>query len=51
MRCTIVDICGDYAFVKYDETGVISEVAIALLPFGDDEGDKLIFEDFEFTMA
>ena len=38
MRCTIVDIRGDYAFVKYDETGVISEVAIALLPF-------------EFTMA
>ena len=24
MRCTIVDIRGDYAFVKYDETGVIS---------------------------
>ena len=51
MRCTIVDIRGDYAYVKYDETGVISEVAIALLPFGADVGDKLILEDFEFTMA
>ena len=51
MRCTIIDIRGDYAFVKYDETGVVSEVAIALLPIGADIGDKLIIEDFEFTMA
>ena len=49
MICTIIDIRGDYAFVKYDQTGVISEVAIALLPFGVDVGDKLKFEDFEFT--
>lgn len=51
MTCTIIDIRGDYAFVKYDETGVISEVAIALLPFGVDVGDKLKFEDFEFSLA
>ena len=51
MRCTIIHIRGDYAFVKYDETGVVSEVAFALLPFGADIGDQLIFEDFEFTMA
>jgi hypothetical protein len=49
MFCTVIDIRGDYAFVKYDATGVISEVAIALLPFGVDVGDKLKFEDFEFT--
>ena len=49
MLCTVVDIRGDYAYVKYDETGVISEVAIALLPFGIDIGDRLKFEDFEFT--
>ena len=49
MRCTIVDIRGDYAYVKYDGSGVISEVAIALLPFGIDVGDRLKFEDFEFT--
>jgi len=51
MTCTIIDIRGDYAFVKYDESGVVSEVAIALLPFGVDVGDKLKFEDFEFTLA
>ena len=49
MFCTIIDICGDYAYVKYQDTGVVSEVAIALLPFGVDVGDKLKFEDFEFT--
>ena len=49
MYCTVIDIRGDYAFVKYDETGVVSEVAIALLPFGIDIGDRLKFEDFEFT--
>ena len=49
MLCTIVDIRGDYAFIKYDDSGVISEVAIGLLPFGVDIGDRLKFEDFEFT--
>lgn len=49
MICQIVDIRGDYAFVKYEQTGVVSEVAIALLPFGVDVGDTLKFEDFEFT--
>ena len=48
MFCTVIDIRGDYAFVKYDDTGVISEVAIALLPFGIDVGDKLKFEIYEF---
>ncbi len=49
MLCTIIDIRGDYAYVRYEETGVVSEVAIALLPFGVDVGDRLKFEDFEFT--
>jgi len=51
MRCTVTDIRGDYAYVRYDSTGVVSEVAIALLPFGVDVGDQLIFEDFEFRFA
>ena len=51
MICTVIDIRGDYAFVKYEQTGVVSEVAIALLPFGVDVGDKLKFEDFEFTLV
>ena len=49
MYCTVIDIRGDYAFIKYDETGVVSEVAIALLPYGIDLGDRLIFENYEFT--
>lgn len=49
MLCTVTDIRGDYAYVKYDTTGVVSEVAIALLPFGIDIGDRLIFENYEFT--
>lgn len=50
MYCTVIDIRGDYAFVRYDESGIVSEVAIALLPYGIDIGDKLKFEDFEFTL-
>ena len=49
MLCTVIDIRGDYAYVRYEQTGVISEVAIALLPYDVDIGDKLKFEDFEFT--
>ena len=49
MLCTVTDIRGDYAYVMYDSTGVISEVAIALLPLGIDIGDRLKFEDYEFT--
>lgn len=49
MFCTVIDIRGDYAFIKYDNTGVVSEVAIALLPFGIDVGDRLKFENYEFT--
>ena len=49
MLCTGIDIRGDYAILRYRDTGVESEVAIALLPFGTDVGDILKFEDFEFT--
>lgn len=49
MICRIIDIRGDYAYVQYEDSGVISEVAIALLPFGVDVGDMLRFENYEFT--
>lgn len=49
MICTVIDIRGDYAFVRYEDTGVISEVALALLPFGINTGDMLKFENYEFT--
>ena len=48
MICTIIDIRGDYAYVKYQDSGIVSEVAIALLPFGADVGDRLKFENYEF---
>ena len=48
MYCTLIDIQGDYGIVRYDDTGVESEVALALLPFGADVGDRLIFEDYAF---
>jgi hypothetical protein len=51
MYCTVIDIRGDYASIKYEQTGVVSEVAIALLPYGIDIGDRLKFEDFEFTLV
>lgn len=51
MLCTVVDIRGDYTYVRYDDSGVVSEVAIALLPFGIDIGDRLKFEDYEFTQV
>ncbi len=51
MDCTVIDIRGDYASLQYTDTGVISEVALALLPFGIDVGDKLKFENYEFTLV
>ena len=49
MNCTVIDIRGDYAGVRYDDTGIVSQVALALLPFGIDVGDRLKFENYEFT--
>ena len=49
MICTIIDIRGDYAYVRYEDSGIVSEVDIALLPFGADVGDRLKFENYEFT--
>ena len=49
MLCTVIDIRGDYAIVKYDETGVESQVALALLPWDIDVGQRLKFENYEFS--
>lgn len=48
MFCTVVYFQGDYAIVRYEDTGIESEVAIALLPLGVDVGDRLKFENYEF---
>ncbi len=50
MLCKVIDIRGDYAIIRYEDTGMESEVAIALLPFGIDIGDRLKFENYEFTL-
>ncbi len=49
MLCTVIDIRGDYATIRYDITNVESEIAIALLPEGIDLGDRLIFSNYEFS--
>lgn len=49
MLCTVIDIRGDYAIVKYDDTGVESQVALALLPYDIDVGSRLKFENYEFS--
>jgi len=49
MLCTVIDIRGDYGFVRYDDSGVVSEVALALLPDDVNTGDRLRFENYEFT--
>ncbi len=49
MLCTIIEINGDYATVRYQNTGVTSQVAIFLLPDGADVGDVLKFENFEYA--
>ena len=46
--CTVIDIAGDYAIIRYDSTGAEGQVALALLPFGIDAGDRLKFENYEF---
>ena len=51
MICTVVDIRGDYAFIKYNDTGIVSEVALALLPSDIDVGQSLLFENYEFIKA
>ena len=50
MICTVIDIRGDYAYIQYQDTGVISEVAIALLPYGIDVGDKMRFQNYEYEL-
>ena len=48
MLCTVIDIRGDYAFIRYDDSSVIIEVALALLPRDIDVGDRLRYENYEF---
>ncbi len=51
MLCTVRDIRGDYGYIMYEDTGITSEIALALVPFGIDIGYKLIFENYELTVV
>jgi len=47
---TVSKLWGDYAYLLSAD-GVENQVAIALLPEGIDEGDRLIWENFEYRFA
>ena len=46
--CTVIDIAGDYAIIRYDSTGAEGQVALALLPEGLNVGDRLKREFFDY---
>lgn len=46
--CTVIDIVGDYAILKYDASGAEGQVALALLPEGLNIGDRLRREFFDY---
>ncbi len=47
---TVNTINGDYAYMTSD-SGVENQVAMFLLPDGTDVGSRLLFENFEWTLA
>ena len=48
MLCKVMDIRGDYALIKFLNTGIDTEVALALLPDFIDVGDTLKFENYTY---
>ncbi|MDO5560390.1 MAG: hypothetical protein Q4F95_12435 [Oscillospiraceae bacterium] len=46
----IDDIAGDYATLRRPDTGDTILVAMALLPFGADIGDTLLYENMCYTV-
>lgn len=46
---TVTKIDGEYAFLR-DENGGEIFIALALLPYGTDEGSRLHFENLEYTL-
>ena len=47
---TVIKIDGDYAVLKDTATGVELPIARALIPEETDEGMKLHWENFEYTI-
>ena len=50
MERTVIEISGDYAVLKNEESSTCTNVALALLPDGIREGMVLIFENFEYRI-
>ena len=50
MERTVIEISGDYAVLKNEQSGTCTNVALALLPDGICEGMVLIFENFEYRI-
>ena len=50
MICNVMDIRGDYALIKFPDTGIETEVALALLPDFIDIGDTLKFENYTYEL-
>ncbi len=48
IRYVVVMIDGDYAVLETE--GVKNRIARALLPFDIDEGDTVVYENFEYTI-
>ena len=46
---TVVTIWGDYAMLRSDQR-VDNQVALALLPEGLEEGQRLLWENFEYRI-
>ena len=51
MLCKVMDIRGDYALIKFLDTGIDTEVALALLPNFVDVGDTLKFENYTYEVV
>ena len=47
---TVTTINGDYAYMVSD-SGIENQVAMFLLPDGTDIGTRLLFENFEWSIA
>ena len=48
---TVLRMEGDYAILKEDEGGNEVFIALALLPEGVDEGTRLVYEMFSYSLA
>ena len=48
---TLTRIEGEYAYLSDNQTGEELFIALALLPPGVDEGSRLEYENFEFSLS